>query len=84
MNELIPNEIIRLWYGRAPGRRIAKTLAINRKKVDRILKEHKAARKSAGAFVAPPRPSILDPFRENNGAVFFPTSILAYLRARSN
>jgi transposase len=65
MNELTRNEIIRLWYGRASIRRIAKMLAINRKTVDQVLKEHKADRKGAGAVVAPPRPSIIDPFREN-------------------
>jgi transposase len=64
MNELTRNEIIRLWYGRASIRRIAKMLDLNRKTVDQVIKEHKAARKGEGA-VAAPRPSIIDPFREN-------------------
>jgi transposase len=65
MNESTRNEIIRLWYGRASVRRIAKTLELNRKTVNQVLKEHKAARKGEGAVVATPRPSIIDPFREN-------------------
>jgi transposase len=65
MNESTRNEIIRLWYGHASVRRIAKTLELNRKTVNQVLKEHKSARKGDGAVVATPRPSIIDPFREN-------------------
>lgn len=65
MNESTRNEIIRLWYGRASVRRIAKTLGLNRKTVAQVLKEHNDARKGAGGDASPPRPSIIDPFREN-------------------
>lgn len=65
MNESTRNEIIRLWYGNAPVRRIARILGLNRKTVDQVVKEHKAARKGEGGIVAAPRPSIIDPFREN-------------------
>jgi transposase len=65
MNQSTRNEIIRLWYGNASVRRIAKMLDVNRKTVDQAIKEHKAARKGDGGIVATPRPSIIDPFREH-------------------
>ena len=65
MNESMRNEIIRLWYGHASVRRIAKMLGLNRKSVDQVIKEHKAARKGACSIAATPRPSIIDPFREH-------------------
>jgi len=65
MNESTRNEIIRLWYGRASVRRIAKTLGLNRKTVAQALKQHNDARKGVGATASPWRPSIVDPFRDN-------------------
>jgi len=70
MNESTRNEIIRLWYGRASVRRIAKKLGLNRKTVAQVLKEHNDARKGSGGGAAPPRPSIIDPFRENIAQLF--------------
>lgn len=65
MNESTRNEIIRLWYGRASIRRIAKMLGLNRKTVRKVLKEHDAARKGISDTPSRPRASLLDPFREN-------------------
>jgi transposase len=65
MNESTRNEIIRLWYGRASVRRIAKMLGLNRKTVARVLEEHNDARKGAGPTPSQPRGSLLDPFHDN-------------------
>ena len=37
MKEVIRNEVMRLWYGGASRRRIARQLGINRKTVARML-----------------------------------------------
>ena len=65
MNESTRNEIIRLWYGRASVRRIAKMLGLNRKTVAQVLKEHDQARKGSGATKPQTRSSLLDPFQDN-------------------
>lgn len=65
MNELTRNQVIRLFYGGASGRRIARQLHVGRRSVARVLAEHQNRR----AGVPPPapgvpRPSVLDPFTE--------------------
>jgi transposase len=65
MNEPTRNEIIRLRYGGASKRRIARTLGINRKTVAQVLKDHEAARSGVGARHSSRRPSLLDPFQDN-------------------
>jgi transposase len=65
MNQSKRNEIIRLWYGGASRRRIARMLGINRKSVARVLEEHDAARSGSAAAISSRRPSLLDPFQNN-------------------
>ncbi len=65
MNESTRNEIIRMWYGQASIRRIAKRLGINRKTVAQVLKRHNEARLGTTAKTALVRPSLLDPFENN-------------------
>ena len=65
MNESTRNEIIRLWYGQASIRRIAKRLGINRKTVAQALKRHNEVRLGTTARTALVRPSLLDPFDNN-------------------
>jgi transposase len=65
MNESTRNEIIRLWYGRAPIRRIAKTLSLNRKTISKVVKEHDDARKGTSPTLSRRRASLLDPFHDN-------------------
>jgi transposase len=65
MNQSTRNEVIRLWYGRASIRGIAKMLGIDRKTVARVLKEHIRARDGAAAAPHKQHPSLLDPFQEN-------------------
>jgi len=64
MNEATRHEVIRLWYGGASRRRIARQLGVDRKTVRRVLAEHQNRR--AGLPPAPGvrRPSLLDPFTE--------------------
>lgn len=64
MNESTRNEIIRLWYGGASRRRIAKTLRIDRKSVARVLADHEN-RRTGVPDVKHRRASLLDPFEEN-------------------
>lgn len=45
MNEVTRNEVIRLWYGGASGRRIARQLHVSRKSVARVVAEHHNRRK---------------------------------------
>ena len=63
-NELLRNEVIRLWYGGASRRRIARQLGINRKTVARMLAEHQDRRTGKPSAEGPRRPSQLDPFAE--------------------
>jgi len=65
MNHSTRNEIIRLWYGGASHRRIARTLGINRKTVAKVIERHDDARDGAGAAISSRRPSLLDPFQDN-------------------
>jgi len=54
-----------MWYGKASHRRIAKTLGVSRKTVNRVIDEHEQAR--AGTLPKRERQpkSALDPFRED-------------------
>jgi transposase len=65
MNESTRNEIIRLRYGGASRRRIAKTLRINRKSVARVLADHEKRRAGVPEVERRRRASLLDPFEEN-------------------
>ena len=65
MNESTRNEIIRMWYGGASKRRIARMLGINRKTVAQVLRAHDEARRGVGVTPSSRRPSLLDPFQDN-------------------
>ena len=65
MKESIRNEIIRLHYGGASQRRIAKLLGIARKSVARVLVGHEKHRVEPVEVERPRRPSVLDPFGDH-------------------
>jgi transposase len=65
MNESTRNEIIRLWYGSASHRRIAKTLGINRKTVAKVIERHDQARSGVEGRISTRHPSLLDSFQDN-------------------
>jgi transposase len=67
MNELTRNEVIRLFYGGASGRRIARQLHVARRSVARVLAEHQNRRAGEPPAKGAPRPSVLDPFTETIG-----------------
>jgi transposase len=64
MNEATRNEVIRLWYGGASRRRIARQLGVDRKTVARVLAEHQNRRGGLAPATGARRPSQLDPFTE--------------------
>ena len=64
MKEVLRNEVIRLWYGGASRRRIARQLGVNRETVARMLAEHQDRRAGKPSAEGPRRPSQLDPFTE--------------------
>jgi transposase len=64
MNELIRNEVVRLSYGGASHRRIARQLHVSRRSVARILAEHQSRRAGMPPAVGTSRPSRLDPLAE--------------------
>ena len=64
MNEVTRNELIRLWYGGASGRRIARQLRLGRRTVARVLAEHQNRREGRPPAEGTRRPSLLDPFAE--------------------
>jgi transposase len=65
MRESTRNEIIRLHYGGASQRRIAKLLGIARKSVARVLVGHEKHRAESVEVDRPRRPSVLDPFADH-------------------
>jgi transposase len=64
MNERTRNEIIRLHYGGAAQRRIARLLGIDRKSVARVLAAHENRRTEAAENPRRGRPSLLNPFSD--------------------
>ena len=64
MKESTRNEAIRMWYGGASQRRIAKMLHISRRTVARLLAGHEKARAGVTQDDRKPRASRLDPFQE--------------------
>jgi len=64
MKEVLRNEVIRLWYGGASRRRIARQLGVDRKTVTRVLAEHQDRRAGKPLAASTRRPSHLDPFTE--------------------
>lgn len=69
MNDSIRHEIIHRWENGQSMRGIAQNLGINRKRVTRIIREHRAARESGSSHPEMPKPprrrgSKLDPFQQ--------------------
>jgi transposase len=64
MTEATRNEIIRLHYGGASQRRIAKLAGVARASVRHVLADHQQQRTGAVEEERPRRPSLLDPFAD--------------------
>ena len=65
MKESTRNEIVRLHYGGASQRRIAKLLGVARKSVAHVLVGHEQHRAEPVEVERPRRPSVLDPFADH-------------------
>ena len=59
MREATDNEIVRLHYAGASQRAIARQLGIDRKSVNRVLKQHRGQRDGETENEGPRRPSLL-------------------------
>ena len=64
MNERIRLEVIRMSYGGASQRRIARALGLARKTVAKILREHELQRTGTVVLKTTRRPRLLDPYEE--------------------
>ena len=62
MNDSTRNQIIRLWYGGASRRRIARMLGINRKAAGRVLVDHENRMAGVTEVGRAHRPKLLDEF----------------------
>jgi transposase len=65
MKESTRNQIIRMWYQEASRRRIAKTLGVSRKTVDRVIDAHEQSRSGTLSLQKRQRKSVLEPFHDS-------------------